>query len=66
MNYIQDSRDLVSMRKKTLVKNLQSLKGSPTLAGENRLPQSNEKFGPQARTPGESVKFEWPQKDLRS
>ena len=65
-NYIQDTRDLISMRKKTLVKNPQSLRGNPTLAKENRLPQSNEKFEPQARTLEESIKFEWPRKDLRS
>ena len=34
-NYIKDIRNLVSVRKKTLVKNPQSLRGNPTLAGEN-------------------------------
>ena len=46
MNYINDARDLVSIRKETLVKNPQSLRENPILAEENRLPQGNEKFEP--------------------
>ena len=52
INYIKDARDLVSMRKETLVKNPQSLRENLTLAGENRLPQGNEKFGPPSSSIG--------------
>ena len=52
INYINDTRDLVSTRKETLVKNPQSLRGNPTLARENRLPQGNEKFGPPSSSIG--------------
>ena len=35
INYIKDTKNLISMRKETLVKNPQSLRGNPTLVGEN-------------------------------
>ena len=46
LNYIKDTKNLISTRKETLVKNPQSPRGNPTPTGENRLPQGNKKFGP--------------------
>ena len=46
INYIKDTKNLISMRKEILVKNPQSLRENPILARENQLSQGNEKFGP--------------------
>ena len=35
INYIKDSKNFISTRKETLVKNPQSLRGNPTLAEKN-------------------------------